>query len=94
VILSESVYSDDAAVLITPTEKDMSVTKASIQTFADATGLITNMSKTQYFLIQYSIVDLGFLTRDGKVVSSFSTTYMGLPLNIRKPTRSTMQPLI
>jgi hypothetical protein len=46
-----SMYSDNAAVLITPTEKDSSVTEAILQTFADATRLITNMSKTQYFPI-------------------------------------------
>jgi hypothetical protein len=37
---------------------------------------------------------LDFLESTDKTISSFPYTYMGLPLNIKKPSRTELQPLV
>lgn len=62
--------------------------------FAAATGLTTNMQKTELYPIRCEEVDLTFLANSGRTLSTFPCKYLGLPLNIRRPTRATMQPLV
>jgi hypothetical protein len=68
-----ALYADDAAVFIKPNEVELKVTDHILQLFADASGLIANMSKTQY-----NEVDLEFLTRAGREISSFPYKYLGI----------------
>jgi hypothetical protein len=89
-----ALYADDAAVFIKPNVVELKVTDHILQLFADASGLIANMSKTQYFPIQCNEVDLEFLTRVGREISSFPCKYFGLPLDTKKPSKSSMQPLV
>jgi hypothetical protein len=65
-----------------------------LKLFADASGLNTNLSKTQFCPIQCQDTDLGFLARMDQPVHTFPCTYLGLPLNTRRLTRSSLQPLI
>jgi hypothetical protein len=46
-----SLYADDAAVFINPTMQDIMVTKDILQIFGEASELITNMEKTDYYHI-------------------------------------------
>lgn len=89
-----SLYADDAAVFIRPTEQDLRVTSMLLQLFGDASGLITNLSKTEFYPIQCDMTSLDFITANNYTLSAFPGTYLGLPLNIRKPSRATIQPLL
>jgi hypothetical protein len=81
-----SLYADDAAIFVKPTQQDFSSIKCILEIFAEASGLNINMTKTEFFPIQCQNVDLSFLTEDNLVISSFSCIYLGLPLHHRKPT--------
>jgi hypothetical protein len=47
-----SLFADDAVVFIKPSADDLQVTNVILDLFADASGLATNMQKTQLFPIQ------------------------------------------
>jgi hypothetical protein len=81
-------YADDATLFINPTKDDLIVTYHILSIFAQASGLVTNMSKTQYFPIRYGNVVMDLLTSVGRIISAFPCLYSGLPLNTRKPTRA------
>jgi hypothetical protein len=55
---------------------------------------VTTISKIHYYPIRCDGVNLEFLPQANRVISSFSCTYLGLPFNIRKPTRAEIQLLI
>jgi hypothetical protein len=46
-----SLYADDASVFIKPTEQEVQVTDCIIEIFAQASGLVTNMTKTVFSLL-------------------------------------------
>jgi hypothetical protein len=89
-----SLYADDTAIFIKPTEHDLSIANHILAIFAEVSGLITNLGKTKFYPIQCDIVDMSFLTSRNLVISTFPSKYLGLPLHYRKPTRSMMQPVI
>jgi hypothetical protein len=62
--------------------------------FAEASGLLTNLSKTECFPIQCANINLNFLDQANLVISQFPCTYLELPLHHRKPARAMLQPLI
>jgi hypothetical protein len=82
------------ALFINPSQQEMLVTNHILKIFADASGLKTNMAKTQCYPIQCQEVNLDFISNAGLELSSFPYTYLGLPLHTRKPPRSAMQPLV
>jgi hypothetical protein len=47
-----SLYADDVALFLNPDKKEMRVMEHMLKLFADASGLSTNLDKTQFFLIQ------------------------------------------
>jgi hypothetical protein len=89
-----SLYVDDAALFINPSAKDFQATIQILKIFVEASGLSTNMVKTRFFPIRSEGVNLDFLVEAGKYVSSFPCLYLGLPLNTRKPSRVSFQPLV
>jgi hypothetical protein len=89
-----SLYADDDVIFIQSNEHELKVTNHILKIFADASGLVTNISKTHYYPIRCDGVDLEFMSQANRAISSFSCTYLGLPHNIRKPTRVEIQPLI
>jgi hypothetical protein len=62
--------------------------------FAEASGLITNMDKTSFYPIRCDQIDLQFLNQANRALATFPYTYLGLLLNVRKPSRAELQPLI
>jgi hypothetical protein len=90
-----SLYVDDAAVFIKPTLKDISSMAQILCNFGEATGLRTNLQKTQIVLISCQNLDLdtllGSLPMTG---SSFSLRYLGLPLTVKRLTKVDFQPII
>jgi hypothetical protein len=93
-ILGVSLYADDAALFIHPTERELMITDFILQLFAAASGLITNMAKTKYYPIQCGDTNLDFLSASNRVVSTLPCTYLGHPLGIRKPSRAMLHVLI
>jgi hypothetical protein len=89
-----SLYADDVAVFIRPSEHDLCITTNILNIFHEASGLATNMNKTEFYPIQCANTDLSFLTNSNRTVSNFPFTYLGLPLHYRKTTRSMLQPVI
>jgi hypothetical protein len=89
-----SFYADAAALFIKPTDQDLCIAEAILGIFAEASGLKTNMSKTEFYLIQCHNIDLSFLSSRNLAISCFPCTYLGLPLHFRKPTRPMMQQVV
>jgi hypothetical protein len=89
-----SLYADDAAVFIKPTQHDLKVTIDIMTMFAEASGLFTNMAKTKCYPIRCAGIDLDFINSKHLVSSSFPCKYLGLPLHYKKPSREMLQPLI
>jgi hypothetical protein len=88
-----SLYVDDAAMFINSSQQELQVTNHILQIFADASGLKTNLAKTQCYPIQCQEINLDFIALSGHEASSFPCIYLGLPLHIRKPSKMDMQPL-
>jgi hypothetical protein len=89
-----SLYADDAAIFINPTENFFKVVLEIIGIFAEPSGLFTNMGKTECFPIHCGDLDLSFLHDSGIILSQFPCKYLGLPLHYKKPSRSMLQPVV
>jgi hypothetical protein len=89
-----SLYTDDAALFLNPAEQELVVLNHIIKLFADASGLQTNLSKTQFYPVQCQEVDLDFLARAGQPVSMFPCSYMGLALHTKRLNRAALHPFI
>jgi hypothetical protein len=89
-----SLCAEAAAPFLNPAEEELVVMNHILKLFADASGLQTNLSKTQFFPVQCQEVDPDFLARDGQPVSLFPCSYLGLPLHTRKLNRAALQPFI
>jgi hypothetical protein len=89
-----SLYADDAALFINPSQQEMLVINQILMIFAEASELKTNMAKTQCYPIQCQDVNLDFISTATLELSSFPCPYLGLPLRTRRPPRSAMQPLV
>jgi hypothetical protein len=76
-IFSISLYADDAALFLKPIEDDLKVTIEIMNVFARATGLATNMSKTECYPIQCANINLNFLNDSSLVLSHFPCKYLG-----------------
>jgi hypothetical protein len=93
--IKASLYADDVAVFVRPTKHDVSALKEILEMFGEASGLWTNIQKSEVFPIGCSNLNLektldGFLAK----VSSFSTRYLGLPLHLKKLRRVDFMPLL
>jgi hypothetical protein len=90
-----SLYDDDVAIFIKPSEQDWLVTNSILDTFAEASGLSTNLSKTELYPIRCETSSLEFLTNSlHNQTTSFPCTYLGLPLHIKKLPKSLLHLVI
>jgi hypothetical protein len=89
-----SLYADDAAVSIHPTARDLATTKHILQIFGDASGLITNLDKTNFYPIGCHNLNLEGVFGPDHPLSDFPCTYLGLPLHYKKLPKATLQPLL
>ena len=80
-----SLYADDVALFIRPTEEDLQLTKDLLRCFGEASGLQTNLQKSCVIPIQ---CDEGVLEEVNNTLqcntASFPTTYLGLPISDKK----------
>jgi hypothetical protein len=89
-----SLYADDVAVFIKPTKHDLEVTNYILSIFTEASGLTTNLDKTQFYPIRCGQANLDFLAQNNMSLSCFPCTYLGLPLHTKKLPTSILQSLI
>jgi hypothetical protein len=90
-----SLYADDTAIFAKPTKNDLGALKEILDMFRRASGLRTNLQKTEIFSIccgeqhLQEILDV-FPVRTG----SFPCRYLGLPLHIKKLCKLDYLPLL
>ena len=90
-----SLYADDVALFLRPAAADISLTLQLLNLFGDASGLKTNVQKSNVLPIQCSNDDLATLQNLLPCeVLNFPCKYLGLPLSIKKLTKEQFQPII
>jgi hypothetical protein len=89
-----SLYVDDAAVIISPSPHVVQVTECILDIFAQASGLTTNLTKTEFFPIRFQGINLEFLSQHDRKISAFPCTYLGLPLHFKKLSRAMIFQLV
>jgi len=89
-----SLYADDAGVFVTPNKEELAAVKAILDCFGKASGLVTNVDKSEIFPVQCGEIDLDdVLTAFPAKLASFPGKYLGLPLHFRRLRKVDFQPL-
>lgn len=90
-----SLYADDVALFLQPTAADINLTLNILQLSGDASGLKTNLQKSNVLPIQFSEENMALIQNLLPCeILDFPSTYLGLPLSLRKLTREQFQPII
>jgi hypothetical protein len=77
-----SLYADDAGIFVSPDPQDMCVVRQILATFGDASGLRTNLAKSEAFPIRCTEEQiLAALQTFPAKRGEFPCTYLGLPLH-------------
>lgn len=80
-----SLYADDVALFMKPEPNDLSALLQLLSFFAQASGLHTNVSKTEIYPIRCEGIDLtSLLANFLGLIKQFPCRYLGLPLHFRK----------
>jgi hypothetical protein len=90
-----SMYADDVALFLHPTESDNFVTLDILQLLGDASGLFNNAQKSNIYPIRCShdaIYEVQSLLPC--IVASFPCKYLGLPLSLHKLNKQQFQPFV
>jgi hypothetical protein len=89
-----SLYADDAAVFINPSQQDLQTTKYLLQLFGEASGLVTNLEKTEYYPLGCHDINIQELLGPNQQISLFPCKYLGLPLHYKALPKSAVQPWV
>jgi hypothetical protein len=90
-----SLYADDAGVFAHPDKDELLSLSAILDFFGKASGLITNIAKTEVFPIRCDDIDITDLLSDFPAkVGQFPGNYLGLPLHYKRLRKVHLQPLI
>ena len=90
-----SLYADDVALFIRPTPEDLSTIKEILRLFGEVSGLRTNMQNSSIVPIRCTTEQLEVVSRVMPCeVIDFPCKYLGLPLSIRKLTKTDLQPIV
>lgn len=90
-----SLYADDAVVFIRPDVADLGAIKEILQLFGEASGLRTNMQKSNLYPIRCSEDDLATIQDVLSCqLSDFPCKYLGLPLVLKRLSHSQLQAII
>jgi hypothetical protein len=89
-----SLYANDATIFIKTTAREVAVVEHILEMFAQASGLVTNLSKTKFFPIRCEEINLQFLTHNNRHMASFPCIYLGLPLHFKRPFRAMLHPVV
>lgn len=90
-----SIYVDDVALFLHPTQEDISISLEILELFGNASGLRNNAQKSNIFPIrcsQHTI--LGVQNCLPCEIASFPCKYLGLPLSLRKLNKHQFLPLV
>jgi hypothetical protein len=87
-----SLYADDMAIFISPCLRDIRLTRGILDTFHKASGLASNLSKSQLVPIWCSEEQIACWCRNS--LASFPIKYLGIPLSVTKLLKSALQPLV
>ncbi|WVZ70614.1 hypothetical protein U9M48_019263 [Paspalum notatum var. saurae] len=86
---------DDVVLFVRPSRSDLRLVKDILECFGHVSGLGCNLSKSSAAPIQCSADDLAIISGELTCsVTNFPCTYLGLPLTIKKPTKSDLLPLV
>jgi hypothetical protein len=90
-----SLYADDVALFLQPTAAVINLTLNILQLSGDASGLKTNLQKSNVLPIQFLEENMALIQNLLPCeILDFPSTYLGLPLSLRKLTREQFQPII
>jgi len=90
-----SLYADDVALFLRPAAADISLSLRILDLFGDASGLKTNVQKSNVLPIHCSEENMSLVQNLLPCeVLEFPCRYLGLPLSTRKLTRGQFQPII
>lgn len=89
------LYADDAAIFISPSERDVLTTCQLLQSFGNVSGLQTNFQKSMVVPISCDNTDLEVvLLHFPTIKSTFPIKYLGLPLDFKRPRKVHFYPLL
>lgn len=90
-----SLYADDVAVFANPKQEELTALSHILACFAQASGLHTNINKTEIYPIRCEGIDLqNLLAGWPGQTKYFPCKYLGLPLHFRKLRKIDFLPLI
>jgi hypothetical protein len=93
--IKASLYADDTTLFVKPTKPDISALKEILEMFGQATGLCTNLQKTEVFPISYhDLVLEDILEGFPAPIKSFPCHYLGLPLHLKRVWKIDFMPLL
>jgi hypothetical protein len=80
-----SLYADDAAIFLAPTQDKFSTLARILTNFGKVTGLVTNVGKSTVAPISCNDLNLAHILRDLPVATTtFPMKYLGLPLSVKR----------
>jgi hypothetical protein len=90
-----SLYANNLAIFVSPSEQDLCCVRAVLQAFAEASGLCSNISKNKFTSIQCTkeliqLVQLHLLCQ----LVHFPFRYLGVPLSVFQLKCCDLQPLV
>ncbi|WVZ90528.1 hypothetical protein U9M48_036821, partial [Paspalum notatum var. saurae] len=93
--LRVSLYADDTAIFVKPTQKDVTALSRLLRNFGDTSGLLDNAQKSTVVPIRCGGLDLtAILTNFEAQTKQFPIKYLGLPLSHKCLRRVDFQPLV
>jgi hypothetical protein len=90
-----SLYADELIIFVMPIAQDLCCVRAILDAFAEASGLCTNISKSQFTSIQCSADVIQLMQQHLPCqLFHFPFKYLGIPLSVYKLKRGDLQPLV
>ena len=88
------MYADNAVIFINPTRGDVTDFVDILHRFGTATGLVTNLQKSQVAAIRCDGIELTEVLEGVPAARvNFSIKYLGLPLVLGKLRKADLQPV-
>lgn len=90
-----SIYADDVMTFVAADKDGLRACVRIMKDFGKASGLCINLAKCSAHLIRCSPEQVEAVQEELRCpILSFPCTYLGLPLGLRKPSASQLQPLV
>ena len=92
---SISLYADDVVIFCHPDRHDLTAIREILRVFGIASGLWTNFAKCSATPIRCTDKHMALIADEMHCpVTQFPVQYLGLPLSIRKPSSSSLLPIV